>query len=130
MYWVSRLFQRVLKFNNILFNFLANEQQGEGVGTCNLQSFVDEKLGVLKEELSVWDRNAGLYNKNEVFHLGRSGIRLLANVFRDNILSKFTTSRGYSDALTNNTRGSRRGSSVCSKNILIGHPSKYFMFKL
>ena len=68
--------------------------------TCNLQSFVDEKLGVLKEELSVWDRNAGSYNKKDILHLGRSGIRLLANVFRDSILSKLTTSRGYSDALT------------------------------
>ena len=53
--------------------------------TCNLQSFVDEKLGVLKEELSVWDRNAGSYNKKDISHLGRSGIRLLANVFRDGI---------------------------------------------
>ena len=73
--------------------------------TCNLQSFLDEKLGVLKEELSVWDRNAGSYNKKDILHLGRSGIRLLANVFRDSILSKLTTSRGYSDALTNHTRG-------------------------
>ena len=44
-------------------------------------------------------------NKKDILHLGRSGIRLLANVFRDSILSKLTTSRGYSDALTNHTRG-------------------------
>ena len=101
----TRLNQRVLKFNHLLFNFLANEKQGEGVRTCYLQSFVDEKLGVLKEELSVWDRNAESYNKKDILHLGRSGIRLLANVFCDSILSKLTTSRGYSDALTNHTRG-------------------------
>ena len=32
--------------------------------TCNLQSFVDEKRGVLKEKLSthvIWDRNAESY---------------------------------------------------------------------
>ena len=72
---------------------------------ANFDRPFDEKLGVLKEELSVWDRNAGSYNKKDILHLGRSGIRLLANVFRDSILSKLTTSRGYSDALTNHTRG-------------------------
>ena len=40
----TRLNQRVLKFNHLLFNFLANEKQGEGVRTCNLQSFVDKNL--------------------------------------------------------------------------------------
>ena len=73
--------------------------------SCNFSSFLDGNLGVLREDLGVWDVNAGFYSKKDILHLGRYGIRLLASVLSDCVLSKTVTSRSYSSTLTHHTRG-------------------------
>ena len=101
----SKLNERAVKFNHMLFNFLAEDIRGEGVRSLNLSEFVDAQTGLLCENLRVWDSRSGSYNNKDILHIGKAGIRLLAGCVRNGVLNKFTTSRSYSDALTNNTRG-------------------------
>ena len=100
----QRLNQRVLEFNALLFEFLANDVRGEGVRSSNLSAFVDEQWGVLREEYGVWDTRSNSYNKRDILHLGRQGIRLLAKTIRENVFTKLVTSRSYSSTLTNHPR--------------------------
>ena len=101
----SKLNERAVKFNHMLFNFLAEDIRGEGVRSLNLSEFVDAQTGLLCENLRVWDSRSGSYYNKDILHIGKAGIRLLARCVRNGVLNKFTTSRSYSDALTNNTRG-------------------------
>ena len=101
----SKLNERAVKFNHMLFNFLAEDIRGEGVRSLNLSEFVDAQTGLLCENLRVWDSRSGSYNNKDILHIGKAGIRLLAGCVRNGVLNKFTTSRSYSNALTNNTRG-------------------------
>ena len=100
----QRLNNRVLKFNSLLFEFLANDEHGEGVRSTNLSGFVDDDLGVLREEYGVWDTRISAYSKRDILHLGRIGIRLLAKVVRESIQTKLVTSRSYSSTLTHHSR--------------------------
>ena len=94
-----KLNERVVQFNHLLFEFLANDRRGEGVRSLNLSEFVDEQTGVLRDDLRVWDSRTGGYNKRDILHIGRAGIRLLAGCVRNGILNKFTTSRSYSNVV-------------------------------
>ena len=100
----ERLNQRVLKFNQMLFDFLANDPRGKCVRSANFSEFVDHNQGTLREDLGVWDSNAGGYNKKDILHLGRTGIRLLAKIIRECVLMKSITSCSYRDTLTNQNR--------------------------
>ena len=71
--------------------FLANDEHGEGVRSTNLSGFVDDDLGVLREESGVWDTRTSAYSKRDILHLGRIGIRLLAKVVRESIHTKLVT---------------------------------------
>ena len=96
-----KLNERVVQFNHLLFDYLANDPRGEGVRSLNLSEFVDEKTGVLRDDLRVWDSRAGCYNKRDILHIGRAGIRLLAGCVRNAVMNKFTTSRSYSGVIQN-----------------------------
>ena len=100
----QRLNQRVLEFNALLFNFLANDVRGEGVRSSNLSAFVDEQWGVLREEYGVWDSRSNAYNKRDILHLGKQGIILLAKTIRESVHTKLVTSRSYSSTLTSHPR--------------------------
>ena len=96
-----KLNERVVQFNHLLFDYLANDPRGEGVRSLNLSEFVDEKTGVLRDDLRVWDSRAGCYNKRDILHIGRAGIRLLAGCVRNAVMNKFTTSRSYRGVIQN-----------------------------
>ena len=96
--------KRILRFNSLIFEYLANDERGEGVRSTNLSGFVDEERGVLREEYGVWDTRTNAYSKRDILHLGRVGIRLLANVVRDSVQTKLVTSRSYSSTLTHHSR--------------------------
>ena len=100
----KRLNDRVLKFNDLLFNFLANDQRGEGIRSANLSMFVDEEHGVLREDYGVWDNRISAYSKRDILHLGKLGIRILAKVMRDSVHTKLVTSRSYSSTLSHQSR--------------------------
>ena len=92
-----KLNQRVVKFNRLLTHYIMHDKASEGVRSINLEHFVNEE-GTLMEKLGVWDTQLNSYNKKDILHLGKFGIRMLANVFRESVLHKFTTSRSYSSA--------------------------------
>ena len=100
----QNLNQRVLKFNSLLFEFLANDIRGEGVRSTNFREFVDHEHGVLKEEYGVWDTKSNNYSKRDILHMGKLGIRLLARIIRDSVYTKLVTSRSYSSTLTHQSR--------------------------
>ena len=100
----QNLNQRVLKFNSLLFEFLANDIRGEGVRSTNVTEFVDHEHGVLKEEYGVWDTKSNNYSKRDILHMGKLGIRLLARIIRDSVYTKLVTSRSYSSTLTHQSR--------------------------
>ena len=100
----QNLNQRVLKFNSLLFEFLANDIRGEGVRSTNFTEFVDHEHGVLKEEYGVWDTKSNNYSKRDILHMGKLGIRLLARIIRDSVYTKLVTSRSYSSTLTHQSR--------------------------
>ena len=81
----QNLNQCVLKFNLLLFEFLANDICGEGVRNINFTEFVDNEHGVLKEEYGVWDTKNNNYSKRDILHLDNLGIRLLARIMRDSV---------------------------------------------
>ena len=91
---------RVVQFNHLLFDFISNDVRGEGVRSLNLSEFLDERTGILRDDLRVWDSSAQCYSKRDILHIGKTGIRLLAGCIRDGILKKSTTSRSYSSTLT------------------------------
>ena len=91
----SKLNERVVQFNHMLFNFLADDIRGEGVRSMNFSEFVDFQNGLLCENLRVWDSRSGSYNKKDILHIGKAGIRLLAGCVRNGVLNKFTTSHSY-----------------------------------
>ena len=96
-----KLNERVVTFNHMLFDYLANDVRGEGVRSLNLSDFVDESTGVLRDNLRVWDSRAGCYSKRDILHIGRAGVRLLAGCIRNGVLNKFSTSRSYSNVIQN-----------------------------
>ena len=100
----QKLNQRVLEFNSLLFEFLANDNRGEGVRSTNFTDFVDYEHGVLKEEYGVWDTTNNSYSKRDILHMGKQGIRLLARIVRDSVYTKLVTSRSYSSTLTHQSR--------------------------
>ena len=95
-----KLNKRVVQFNSLLFKFLAENKGSEGVQCLNFNDFVDR--GILKEELGTWDVQSSCFNKKDILHLGKLGIRLLAKVVKEGLLNKKVTSRSYSDTLTIN----------------------------
>ena len=90
-----KLNHRVVTFNRYLQHYLMNDDASEGVRVVNLEGFVSE-AGILRENLGVYDTRTDCYNKKDILHLGKTGIRMLAKLFRDNILHKFSTKRSYS----------------------------------
>ena len=80
-------------------HYSMHDKASEGVRIINLEQFVSDE-GVLLENLGVWDTQNSCYNRKDILHLGKIGIRLLAKVFRENILHKQTTSRPYSSVLS------------------------------
>ena len=100
----QKLNQRVLEFNSLLFEFLVNDNLGEGVCSTNFTDFVDYERGVLKEEYGVWDTTNNSYSKRDILHMGKQGIRLLARIVRDSVYTKLVTSRSYSSTLTHQSR--------------------------
>ena len=88
----------------MLFEFLANDNRGEGVRSTNFTDFVDYEHGVLKEEYGVWDTTNNSYSKRDILHMGKQGIRLLARIVRDSVYTKLVTSRSYSSTLTHQSR--------------------------
>ena len=97
----SKLNDRVVQFNHMLFNYLTNDIRGEGVRSFNFEEFVDERTGLLRENLRVWDSRSGCYNKKDILHIGKAGVRLLAGCIRNGVLHKFTISRSYSRVTQN-----------------------------
>ena len=96
--------KRVLEFNSLLFEFLANDNRGEGVRSTNITDFVDYEHGVLKEEYGVWDTANNSYSKRDILHMGKQGIRLLARIVHDSVHTKLVTSRSFSSTLTHQSR--------------------------
>ena len=74
-----------------------HDKASEGVRAMNLENFVNSE-GTLIENLGVWDTQLSAYNKKDILHLGKYGIRMLAKVFRESVFHKFTTRRSYSSA--------------------------------
>ena len=93
-----KLNNRAVKFNSLLFDFLTDDLGSKGVQCLNFSNFVDH--GVLKEEFGTWDAQNNCFNKKDILHLGKTGIRLLAKVVKESILNKKVTMRSYSDTLT------------------------------
>ena len=96
-----KLNERVVKFNKLLMHYLMHDKAGEGVRNVNLEQFVSDE-GILIEKLGVWDTQNKNYNNKDILHLGKLGIRLLAKLFRDIVLHKYTTNRSYSSTLSRN----------------------------
>ena len=97
----SKLNERIVQFNHMLFNYLAKDIGGEGVRSLDFSEFVDIRTGLLQENLRVWDSRSGCYNKKDILHIGKAGIRLLAGCIRNSILIKLITSRSYSSVVQN-----------------------------
>ena len=95
-----KLNNRVVRFNSLLFDFVSNHKDSEGVQCLNFSQFVDH--GVLKEDLGTWDVQNSCFNKKDILHLGKTGIRLLAKVIKDHLLHKKVTTRSYRDTLSRN----------------------------
>lgn len=96
-----KLNQRVVAFNQMLFDFVANDKRGEGVKCLNFNQFLDANTGVLRDDLRVWDTQAGCYSRRDILHLGRVGVRLLAGCVREIIFDNHITSRSYSNVAQN-----------------------------
>ena len=98
--------QRALQFNALLMDHMNRDPKYKGLQLLDLNEFVD-RSGVLREELGCWDSQKKCYNTRDILHLGRQGVRTLANVIRKSLLTKkFRSQRSYSDSVT------LRGSSV------------------
>ena len=93
-----KLNQRVVTFNKYLMMYITDDDASEGVRILNLEGFVNEN-GVLIENLGVYDTRSNCYNKKDILHLGKTGIRMLAKLFRESILYKFSTNRTYSNVV-------------------------------
>ena len=81
--------------NKLLAHYILHDKASEGVRAMNFECFVNSS-GTLIEKLSVWDTENNEYNKKDILHLGKFGIRMLAKVFRESVLNKLTTRRSYS----------------------------------
>ena len=92
-----KLNERAVKFNRLLTHYIMHDKASEGVRAMNLENFVNSE-GTLIENLGVWDTQLSAYNKKDILHLGKYGIRMLAKVFRESVFHKFTTRRSYSSA--------------------------------
>ena len=75
----SKLNQRAVKFNKLLAHYILHDKASEGVRAMNFECFVNSS-GTLIEKLSVWDTENNEYNKKDILHLGKFGIRMLAKV--------------------------------------------------
>ena len=95
----QKLNQRVLEYNSLLFEFLANDNHGEGVRSTNFTEHGD-----LKEEYGVSDTTNTIYSKRDILHMGKQGIRLLAKIIRNSVYTKLANSRSYSSTLTHQSR--------------------------
>ena len=91
--------QRALQFNSLLFDHMNKDPKYRGLQTLDLNEFVD-RSGTLREELGCWDSERKCYNTRDILHLGRQGVRTLANVIRNTVLSKkFRMQRSFSDVV-------------------------------
>ena len=97
-----KLNKRVVQFNSLLFDFVANNDTSEGVRCLDFSEFVDNDMGTLKEELGTWDSQNNCRSKKDILHLGKVGVRLLAKVVKQSILHKYVSKRSYRDALSQN----------------------------
>ena len=99
-----KLNKRVIQFNKLLFNFISNCKHSKEVRCLNFNEFVNYN-GTLKEELGTWDSENSCPNKKDILHLGKKGIRMLAQSVKQSILHKLITKRSYRDKLVSQSRG-------------------------
>lgn len=97
-----KLNKRVIQFNTLLFDFISTKKDSEGVQCLDFSEFVDADHGILREDLGTWDSQNNCYNKKDILHLGKIGIRLLAKVVKQSLLHKYITMRSYRDSLSLN----------------------------
>ena len=100
-----KLNKRVVQFNELLFDFVATNDCSDGVRCLDFNEFVDFNHNILREDLGTWDSQNNEFNKKDVLHLGKMGIRLLAKLVKQSVLHKYITKRSYKDTLTNNNLG-------------------------
>ena len=100
-----KLNKRVVQFNELLFDFVATNDCSDGVRCLDFNEFVEFNHNILREDLGTWDSQNNEFNKKDVLHLGKMGIRLLAKLVKQSVLHKYITKRSYKDTLTNNNLG-------------------------
>ena len=100
-----KLNKRVVQFNELLFDFVATNDCSDGVRCLDFNEFVDFNHNILREDLGTWDSQNNEFNKKDVLHLGKMGIRFLAKLVKQSVLHKYITKRSYKDTLTNNNLG-------------------------
>ena len=91
---IPLLNERAMKFNKLMQNYIVNSDTN--VQFMNFSGFVNNE-GLLDEGLGVFN------NERDKFHLGKQGIRALANIIKNSILKRHVDGRSYSSVL------SRRG---------------------
>ena len=107
----ANLNKRCMRFNNILSDFVYNNKLGSGMKLLNFEDFVSYRgdMCVLRSDMGCWDTKTDTYHVKDKLHLGKRGVRLLAQIVRESVLGSTSNKQGkgssgsYRNAFTGNS---------------------------